>query len=333
VSALIAWLQERCTQVDFFQALSLLEEYFAGPPTDELDADEHHIRLGAALGIGFPAADVAAIHYVPGKGIRMLMSFMGLVGVSSPLPHYFTEHALHYTHESEALTDFLNIFDHRIYTLFYQAWRKYRLVTQSCLVTSNVLLGRISCLSGRLPDAAEGLPAQLQMRYAGLFAAGSRNANGLEVMLADALDGVKVTVQQWVPRWAPVDSIKQLGQSICLGDNALLGERLFDRSGKIKIFIELTKTQPIYQYLAGSANIQLVCQLVNAYCTLPFEYDIEVRFPPQALVQICLGKETAGLGVNGCCGKAHASDKSYVITILQAHTLLPSASSQCRSWS
>ena len=52
--------------------------------------------------------------------------FLGLYGVDAVLPDYFLNDIATHKDGSESLAAFLDIFNHRITTLFFQAWKKYR---------------------------------------------------------------------------------------------------------------------------------------------------------------------------------------------------------------
>ena len=54
---------------------------------------------------------------------RMVINFMGLVGPSGVLPLYYTELIVERIRQKDrAMLNFLDIFHHRMTSLFYQAW-------------------------------------------------------------------------------------------------------------------------------------------------------------------------------------------------------------------
>ena len=57
----------------------------------------------------------------------MRVNFMGVVGPQGLLPIYYTELVIDRLRAKDAtLRDFLDIFHHRIISLFYRVWQKYR---------------------------------------------------------------------------------------------------------------------------------------------------------------------------------------------------------------
>ena len=59
----------------------------------------------------------------------MLVAFLGLTGPSGVLPPHYTAHAdaRVCAAKDTSLRDLLDMFNHRLISLFYRAWEKYRL--------------------------------------------------------------------------------------------------------------------------------------------------------------------------------------------------------------
>jgi type VI secretion system protein ImpH len=124
-----------------------------------------------------------------------------------------------------------------------------------------------------------------------------------------------VSVEQWSPRWAKVSNLQKLGVNFELGNEAMLGERIFDRSGKILVVLQLTDKNVFEKYLPGSENISRIKQIVQLFLSQPLAFDIEVCFTPADLIQVVLGKNTAPLGISSSCGTAVDQAEGYSITI------------------
>ena len=106
----------------------------------------------------------------------------------------------------KVLRDFLDIFNHRLISLFYQAWEKYRF-------GASYERGQRDAVSQRLMDlvglGTSGLTQQQDVRdesllfYSGLLSHRPRSAAGLEQMLADYFQ-IPVEAQQFAGWCTPV---------------------------------------------------------------------------------------------------------------------------------
>ncbi|MFP4164602.1 MAG: type VI secretion system baseplate subunit TssG [Chitinispirillaceae bacterium] len=311
MSDLIELLKTRSREFDFFQAVTLLEEYFASEKSSGDAQNDARVKFSANPDIGFPSSDIASVKEHEGWGIELLLSFMGLLGISSPLPHYFTDYGAKQLDESSPLTDFVNIFDHRIYSLFYQAHMKYRSVPSWTNHEDSKLHKSISAFTGL--DTNDRITEELLM-CAGLFAGVSRNGDSLAEILSECL-GVRTQIRQWVPRWAEVKNRCRLGFNLVVGDDALLGERVFDRTGKICVVVDLEKTDDFERFLIDSRQITKVNSIVRLFSAQPLDFDIHVRFKASMLIPIQLGSDNAKMGISGSCGINSDEDEYHSIII------------------
>jgi type VI secretion system protein ImpH len=314
VSDLINVLQKKGSEFNFFQAMALLEEYFGGADTNHDSSATNKIKFTANPEICFPAGDISSIKKSNAEKIEFQLSFMGLIGVSSPLPNYFIEYGAEHSFEKAALTDFLNIFDNRIYNLFYLAWKKYRAVPSWRECGDYYLFNCASSIAGF--DALDLAPEDaMLLSYTGLFAGGPRNAEGLAEIIAGCLGGVKVFIEQWAPRWMKVNEIRKIGVNLCLSENSTLGERIFDRSGKFNVVLELCESDPLENFIPGSYAISQVKKIVKVFLPQPLAYEIQVKFAPASLIPVVLGVKSAGLGIGTACGNSKDKNGWYVISI------------------
>ena len=120
---------------DFFQAVRLLERLYPErqPIGHSASPAEEVVRFRARLALSFPPS---AIHEItpaadaaqPAQPAQMTVAFMGLTGILGVLPRHYTELLLERGRRKDwTLRDFLDIFNHRMISLFYRAWEKYRL--------------------------------------------------------------------------------------------------------------------------------------------------------------------------------------------------------------
>src|SRR5690606_34610108 len=91
-------LLARGREFGFFQAVRQLEAALAGHARiGHLGpVSEERLRLRPELGLGFPTGDIASIDRLPDRAgqparYELVSSFLGIYGVSSPMPSYLTE--------------------------------------------------------------------------------------------------------------------------------------------------------------------------------------------------------------------------------------------------
>ncbi|MFC1719023.1 type VI secretion system baseplate subunit TssG, partial [Candidatus Poribacteria bacterium] len=213
LSPIVDKLLQRGYRFSFFQAVYILEKVYGDsvPPGVEGPLSQEMIRFRARPRLSFPATSICHIEKIADRNlqmsarnpetIQMILSFMGLYGVNSPLPQYFSEVIISGSEEisedSEeddggALRKFLDIFDHRIYSFFYRSWKKYKYHLQFESGAkdrfSKYMLSFFGLGTPALPDLA-GIAADKLIPYAGILGQQSRCTASLQRMISDHFGG------------------------------------------------------------------------------------------------------------------------------------------------
>jgi len=305
---------------DFFQAVRLLERLApqrrpvgrAGPPPSEI------VRFRAHLSLSFPPSSLYEVQ-PPTTALpvpAMIVSFLGLTGPSGILPRHYTEMLLRLERESKgpeknALRAWLDLFNHRLISLFYRAWEKYRFYvayergdyagrepdsfTQALL--SLVGLG-LPALRHRLhfsvPDKTEPTWQRVLARiddlsllhYSGYFAHRPRCAVALEALLCDYF-GLPIRVRQFHGQWLLLDEANQsrigvVGGQCELGVNLVAGDRVWDVQSKIRIVLGPLSHAEFDEFLPDRAPTRsrkaffLLCHLVRLYVGPTLDFDVQL---------------------------------------------------------
>ncbi|MCX7727004.1 MAG: type VI secretion system baseplate subunit TssG, partial [Chitinispirillaceae bacterium] len=233
MSSLIEKLTKEFHNFNFFRAVYLLEQYIKSKKKISEPIEQGYIRFRPDKSIAFPPNDIAEISE-KNDIFFFTLYFMGLVGTVSPLPVYFSEYIVRHPDNSAALYDFLTIFNHRIYTLFYRSWKKYNFIFNFSADGSDSFTQKIANLCG---FTSENRKENLRLlAYCGILSAASRSSAGLKTIISNYFDGIPVKIVEFVPRWAELKNIKPLG-STPLGKEAFLGTSYYDRSGKFRIIV------------------------------------------------------------------------------------------------
>lgn len=278
---------------DFFQLVRLLERAWQfrndGGGTGLVGSDcapnAEPVRFHVAQGLGFPGRSVERVwreaeHTDPFRH-HMAVTFMGLTGPSGVLPsHYSTLVQARLKRRDTALSDFLDLFNHRLLSLYYRAWAKYRPTLQQ----------EDAAHTGRAPAVTRVLQAltgqqphdrhEARLHFGGHFTRHTRSTATLERLLADFLS-CPVAIEGFVGQWLPIRktdraAIGRCGRNHHLGQGVLIGRRLWDVQSKIRIHIGPLSEASYRALLPDTARYRSLHRLIRNYA--PSHLDIEVRF-------------------------------------------------------
>ncbi len=314
-------LLKKWHRFSFFQAVQLLER--AIPEAAQVghggDPSKEIIRFRPDASLAFPDSDIVSIEELPassgGKRYRITISFLGLYGSSSPMPTYFTEDILWDEGYSTRVRDFLDIFHHRLISLFYRTWSKYRYYIQFRKGGSDPLSKRLMWLIGQLDEEKPAeeenrkekiIPPIRLLKYAGAMTQQPRSASVLEGILMDYFEGIPVSIKQCIERRAIISDRQRnaLAEKNCtLGNNFTMGGTLADRSGKFRIVVGPINYEKLGGFLPGSRDYRAVREILDAYLVDGLDYDMEVQIRAQNIPGLKLSgseseSETTGLGRN-----------------------------------
>jgi type VI secretion system protein ImpH len=296
----------------FFQAVRLLELLFpeSPPPGDLPQFAGAPIQMRPSTDLVFPATDIKRVLPRGKNQVEITVTFMGLYGVDSPLPFYFYDDLALETEETRAHRDFLDMFNHRLYAFFYRAWRKYRPGVHHRSDGEDPHSRRFVALSGLgTPHALDEVPIPplYVAARAGLLGRQVRSAAGLKALVEAFLAGPDVTVIENVGRWVSIPSRTGVGQEgFRLGENATIGEQVYDRSGKFRLRIGPMDVDQYLALLPGSDTASRLNALVDLYVPDFLDYDAELRVRSDDLPPTRLGASGARLGLTASLGQPDA---------------------------
>lgn len=258
---------------DFFQAVRILELRAAPGKAVGTTTPPHQepIRFHGHVALSFPPSAISGIEKPSADrpAPQMTTTFLGLLGVAGAMPRHYTELLLRHEKESRgtevgALREWFDLFNHRVISLFYRAWKKYRFWVSferkegtsqdpdayTRMLTSLVGLGgrgfrdRLVARTrdpgfGQTPRELARVDDRAIIYYGGFFAQRVHNAVSLELLLADYFR-LPVEVRQFQPQWLHLDDgnrshLGEAGSNNLLGVDAVAGQRVLDVQGRIGI--------------------------------------------------------------------------------------------------
>lgn len=290
---------------NFFQAVYLLENMYrdAAPPGETGPLDKETIRFRPNTGLSFPPTDICQIRKEQAddgrETIKMILSFMGLYGVASPLPNFISELIATQDEETLPLQAFLDIFNHRLYSLFYRSWKKYRYYLQFSSEGndrfSQYMLSLLGLGTRALSDLV-GVPPTRLIAYSGVIGHRVHSSEGLRGLISDYFDGIEVNILEFMPRWVDIPEQICLGPKTRLGENVVIGKKILDCSSKFRVVLGPLSLDDYRRFLPDGTDVQALYRLIRFYTPAQLDFDVELRLKKEEVPPLQLGNELAQLG-------------------------------------
>jgi type VI secretion system protein ImpH len=237
------------------------------------------------VSLEFPASEVQQVTHgsVDDPRPMMTVNFMGLTGPSGELPRHYTELLLErLSNKDQTLREFLDLFNHRLISLFYRAWEKYRFTVAFERGGQDEFSQYVYDMVGM---GTRGLRGRLAVRdiallfYSGLFAQHPHSASALQGILHDYY-GVPSAVEQFVGRWVRLGHENEtlLGiQNTHLGRNSVLGSHVWDRQSKFRVKLGPLSIQRFRDLLPSGSGFRGLTQLIRLFAGEECDFDIQMR--------------------------------------------------------
>jgi type VI secretion system protein ImpH len=299
---LIQKMERDAPRFAFFQLVRLLEAMHPDAPRigGPGPARREILRFRPEMSLTFPTADVADVRREDGADERprrflITARIMGLYGVTSPLPSYYTE-TIYEEDDPEAVRvrAFLDVFHHRLLSLLYRAWAKYRYPVRFRPDGGDEFSRVLLPLTGR-PDApaAEDVPQMPLLRALGLTTQLPRSAESLRAFVSDFFGGLPVRVTQCVRRWVTIasDQRNNLGRKNArLGEDALAGTRVLDVGGKFRLTLGPLDWDDFTAFLPSNPDFRRLCGLVRLYVLDALDFEVELVLKREQLPPLKMGQ-------------------------------------------
>jgi type VI secretion system protein ImpH len=287
---------------DFFQAVRLLERFypertsvgrFAHPETEVA-------RFAAHPSLAFPASQIQAMNWPEEKPVQMTVNFMGLTGPEGVLPNPYTTLIIERLRANDSASrDFLDIFNHRIISLFYRAWRKYRFDV-ACEEGERDLFSRhLLSLLGLGTDGLrdrQAVPDDTLVYYSGLLAQRPRSAQALKQILSDYFD-VPVEIEQFAGGWYRLDRETQCNlaegnsESEELGFGAVVGDEVWNQQSKVRIVLGPLTLERYVDFLPDGQAWEPLGSWVRFFSNDEWDFEVKLILEREQVPACTLGAE------------------------------------------
>jgi type VI secretion system protein ImpH len=306
----------------FFQALRMLEVHFARRGDASSDVLPKRVRFRNSLSLTFPASEIEALRALGEEGqelssveseegsvperIELTPAFFGLLGSQGVLPLHYTEKIVDrelYVRDKAARA-FLDIFTNRAAALFYEAWKKYRLHIQYETQGNNRFLPLLLALAGlghpvlrgRMENGDGAVFDETIARFGATFGGRPVSAESMKRILTQHF-GVPIEIEQFVGRWYPVPREQRSalgGMHACLGHTALVGERVWQRDLRMRLFIGPLGKAQYREFLPQGAAARALSRLLHLMTSGTLEFEVIVSLRKEDVAPLSLGNSESG---------------------------------------
>ena len=236
------------------------------------------------------------------QSVEMHISFTGLTGPSGVMPQHYSEMVLQRLKQRDkTMADFFDLFNHRLVSLYYRAWEKYRFACQYELHPDE------SDSFSRVLQYISGARNSLALYYAGAYSSLQPSAQRLKQLLTDLLHS-NVDVNPLQGRWLSLDPLEQSalanrtsaqGQHVALGQSAMLGSRVWDVSSSLELQLNV-KPHHAADLLPGSYQFSLIQTVLADFLPAGLHVRLTLIGQQQDFPAATLSTQQTRLGQSGC---------------------------------
>ena len=225
---------------------------------------------------------------------------LGMFGPNGPLPLHLTEYARdrQRNHDDPTFVRFMDVFHHRMLSLFYRAWADAQPAVSFDRPGSDRFTDRVASLAGlgmKSLRNRDPLPDLARFHFAGHLVCQTRNAEGLARMLAGFFE-VPADVEPFIGQWIdlPPSSWCRLGASRATGElgcTTTIGARVFDRQQKFRVVFGPLTMEQYDRLLPGRDSLRRLVALVRGYLGDEFDWDVKLVLKKEEVPPLVLGRQ------------------------------------------
>lgn len=282
------------------------------------------LRLAQAPELDFAPAPLHALQWPAGGSSRtaprLVVRFFGLLGPQGPMPLHFTEvvreRLLH--HGDATLAHFLDLFHHRLLSLFYRAWAQAQPVVHLDRPGEDRFRVWLGALAGA-PSGTGALPPQALAYQAGWLTARSRHPEMLAKVIGQFF-GVRARVEEHVGQWLPMAQEDRTRLSFArnrpernatppagLGRSANAGSRVWDRQYRFRLQLGPLTHAQVLSFLPGGEAWPRLLHWVRLLAGREMQWELQLEIAAGEQPPPRLGRtpgQSPRLGLTSRLGRA-----------------------------
>lgn len=230
---------------------------------------------------------------------RLSQRFIGMFGPNGPLPLHLTEYVRDRSrhHRDNSMSRFIDMFHHRVVSLFYGAWARAQPAVQFDRPEEDRFAMYVGSLFGQgLPSLrnADAMHHFSKLSFAGHLSSLPRHVNGLVSMIKGYFN-VPTRVEEFIAHWMkiPATDRVRLGEDSlngCLGLDTVIGERVWQRQDKFRVSLGPLSLDRYEAFLPKGKSFDALVAVVRNYVGLEYIWEVNLILKKEEKPVTCLGK-------------------------------------------
>ncbi len=317
-------LLERVYAVSFCQLLRCIQIEHGTRVGMVKELEKQSFQLIADLDSSFAANEI--VEWIPAElRPKLSVSFFGMFGPSGALPEHYTQMIIERVRQKDyTLREFLDIFNHRLLSLYYQAWEKHSFPvafeTAAASHEEDTLTQAMWGLIGhRLPTSRDrmSLNDDCFLYYGGQFSSKRQSLESLRSCIED-FTSVQAEVEPLVGQWLTLDEADQsrmgnppagMSMGSQLGFDTIAGQRVWDVENRFRVCLGPVDWNTLSGYLPTQPKLRVLTDFVRRFVGPQFDFDFQVQLSRNEVRGVQLAQDEAFcLGWNTWLGEWNSAE-------------------------
>ncbi len=292
----LSTLFDSANEFSFFQLIRFYKKAYSSP-----NSSSKPLRLLTNKSLAFPASDTVSgcATLSRDEGFYLLINFLGLYGVDSPLSQDFNRAILQDTEAAQTLKAILDILNQEFYGLLYLAWMKFRVEIQLEAGQLDFLYYLTAITGNKLKISDRQL-----LKYVNVFGQQETNPVALGYLIKD-LFALNVTIDDLSCHWVKLDNYSLIGKDndkLCLGDNSILGTKILTMNNVLIINVEPVSIKYYIAEFINGVMLDEIKHVLQLYLPWHISYKLKINVLFSETHITMLAKVNTMLGVDCCLG-------------------------------
>jgi len=294
-------LEEAPYKHGFYSTLRRLDSMQKDKPRigASLHVKDDPVRFSQAPSLSFATSTLQKFTLsTEGRPPRLYENFFGMFGPNGALPLHLTEYAFDREKNEDdfSFTRFVDIFHHRMISLFYRAWASAQPTVNLDRPESDRFALYVGSLLGIGQDSMrnrDAMPDFAKLSFSGQMMSQARDADGLLGLLSGFFQ-LPVEIEEFVGDWV------DLPESVCcrlgankeistLGVSITSGTRIWDCQHKFRIIFGPVGIEDYRRMLPNGKSAKRLIALVRNYIGIEMNWELKLILKKEDVPSARLG--------------------------------------------